>query len=324
MSDPAYDFDAEPAEPTRWERLGHALQSRHLFWAWVAMVLVALVGGALLDGRSKDVDIYKVYDGDTLEWTPRDCLLSRIGLACVPQRLRLYGVDAFESAQTCRDADGKEWACGAVATQQHLQALTVRPNFSCNVDNEFVDRHAREFAVCTVDGKDVGAIMVDAGLAFLLWPGSAISAGRGRGEAAQDWRLVRKFRPPAILAPGRPQLGLAEFGPDTLAQRIDGSRPALFPVIPEGPAVAGRRPLHRGADLMDRAMRSVRNQRAVRAYLGPEALAGIGQRTSPGFNHPRSTIVPKGMRFSSRFCLMATVSSGAGTISAIRSRARAA
>ncbi len=68
-------------------------------------------------------------------------------------------------AQTCRDAQGKVWACGAVATRR-LAELVARPGFACNVDNEFIDKRAREFAVCTVDGKDVGALLVSEGLAF--------------------------------------------------------------------------------------------------------------------------------------------------------------
>ena len=165
MIAPEPDFDADADEPPRSRRVLGALLSRRLFVAWLVVVAGALIGGALWDGPAQGVDTYVVYDGDTLTWTPRDCFLSSIGLSCLPQRLRLYGVDAFETDQTCADADGKLWACGAVATQ-HLRELTERPTFSCNVDSEFLDRRAREFAVCTVDGKDVGAIMVADGLAF--------------------------------------------------------------------------------------------------------------------------------------------------------------
>lgn len=145
-----------------------AAPSRHRHWRWwlvaVAFV-VAAIGAAIWDGPTASTDRYIVRDGDTLEWTPRDCALSRIGLACLPQPLRLYGVDAFEAAQTCRDPEGKQWACGAVATRR-LEELVARPGFACNVDNEFIDKRAREFAVCTVDGKDVGALLVSEGLAF--------------------------------------------------------------------------------------------------------------------------------------------------------------
>jgi endonuclease YncB( thermonuclease family) len=134
-------------------------------WLAAALLVSAAIAAAIWDGRSKGVDTYFVRDGDTLAWTPRDCLLSRVGLSCLTQPLRLYGVDAFESAQECRDAAGEMWPCGAVATRR-LAELVTRPGFACNVDSEFIDRHAREFAACTVDGKDVGGTLVSEGLAF--------------------------------------------------------------------------------------------------------------------------------------------------------------
>lgn len=151
-----------------------------------AAIIVAVVAGAAIwDGPTAGIDRYAVRDGDTLELTPRDCFLSRVGLSCLAQRLRLFGVDAFESGQMCRDPAGKAWPCGLVATRR-LAALTARPGFACNVDNEFIDRHAREFAVCTVDGKDVGGTLVSEGLAFYY--------GRGlqylplEGEARKEKR----------------------------------------------------------------------------------------------------------------------------------------
>lgn len=110
-------------------------------------------------------DRYQVYDGDTLEVVPGKCLLAHFRLRCPTQRLRLLGVDAFERQQTCRDASGGLLYCGAIATGR-LRQLVAMPSFGCQVDEEFVDRHAREFAVCFVEGKDVGAILVSEGLAF--------------------------------------------------------------------------------------------------------------------------------------------------------------
>jgi endonuclease YncB( thermonuclease family) len=110
-------------------------------------------------------DRYQVYDGDTLEVVPGNCLLAHFRLRCPTQRLRLTGVDAFERMQTCRDANGGLLYCGAIATGR-LNQLVAMPGFGCQVDEEFVDRHAREFAVCFVGGKDVGAILVSEGLAF--------------------------------------------------------------------------------------------------------------------------------------------------------------
>ena len=157
--------DEEDNGPHWLSALPTTLKNRRFLLSAATLVLLLVAGGVAWRGLAKGIDIYGVYDGDTLELVRRDCFVSHLGIACPTQRMRLYGVDAFESAQTCRDAEGRVWLCGAVATAR-MRALVARPGFSCNVDSEFVDRHAREFAVCSVDGKDVGAMMVEDGLAF--------------------------------------------------------------------------------------------------------------------------------------------------------------
>ncbi|HEX7969827.1 MAG TPA: thermonuclease family protein [Stellaceae bacterium] len=148
-------------------------------------------------------DRYSVVEGDTLAWRPEHCLLSRFGIACVSQRLRLYGVDAFEGTQTCRDAKGAVWPCGAVATER-LRQLVAGPDFSCHVDPEFVDRHAREFAACTAGGRDVGALLVSEGLAFAYGRGAqyltieAEAKQRRRGAWAGSFVRPQFFRQGAV------------------------------------------------------------------------------------------------------------------------------
>jgi endonuclease YncB( thermonuclease family) len=131
----------------------------------LAAIVVAWGTGRVVLGRPSAADRYIVNDGDTFLLVPKDCVFTLAKLGCPTQRLRLEGVDAFESKQTCRDALDVEWACGEAATVR-LRALTSRPDFTCRVDPEFVDRHAREFSVCFADGRDVGATLVHEGLAF--------------------------------------------------------------------------------------------------------------------------------------------------------------
>ena len=160
--------------------------------------LVLLLGvawaAALWLRPAANADRYAVVDGDTLALWPRDCLLARLGIGCLRQQLRLYGVDAFESKQTCRDAQGTMWRCGAVATER-LRQLVTRADFACHVDPEFVDRHAREFAACTTGGRDVGALLVSEGLAFSYGRGAqylAVEAdAKERARGAWAGRFVR-------------------------------------------------------------------------------------------------------------------------------------
>src|SRR5262245_4241013 len=89
-----------------------------------------------------------VIDGDTIE--------------IHGTRIRLYGIDAPEAAQTCQTAGGKEYRCG----QQVALALA-----------EFIGRHTvtclprgksyeRIVAVCVANGEDLSSWLVSNGLAL--------------------------------------------------------------------------------------------------------------------------------------------------------------
>lgn len=166
--------------------------------AAAALLLLLVLGGSWAAAAwlrpVVAADRYSVVDGDTLELEPRECLLSRLRIGCLRQRLRLYGVDAFESTQTCRDAKGEVWACGKVATER-LRQLVARPGFGCHVDREFVDRHAREFAFCLAGGRDVGALLVSEGLAFAYGRGAQYlpfeAEARQAGKGAWAGSFVR-------------------------------------------------------------------------------------------------------------------------------------
>jgi endonuclease YncB( thermonuclease family) len=141
--------------------------------AAVAALLLLIGAGAaiLMLGMPAKADRYMVVDGDTLELVPHHCVFSALHLGCPVHRLRLYGVDAFESKQKCRDGEGRLWPCGVEATKR-LRALVEGPNFRCTVDTEFRDRHAREFALCTAGGQDVGALLIQEGVAFAYGRGA--------------------------------------------------------------------------------------------------------------------------------------------------------
>jgi endonuclease YncB( thermonuclease family) len=149
-------------------------------------------------------DRYGVVDGDTLELQPQHCLLAELGIGCFEQRLRLYGVDAFESLQTCRDAQGEIWPCGKVATER-LRELVAHPDFSCHVDREFVDRHAREFAICTTGGRDVGELLVREGLAFAYGRGAHYLEFEAEAREARRGAWAGRFERPQFF-----RLGAAE------------------------------------------------------------------------------------------------------------------
>jgi endonuclease YncB( thermonuclease family) len=176
---------------------------RRIALATAALVLlVAGAWAALLWLRpATDADRYAVVDGDTLAMWPQHCLLSEIGIGCLSERLRLYGVDAFESTQTCRDAKGTLWRCGAVATER-LRELVAQPDFACHVDPEFVDRHAREFAACTAGDHDVGALLVSEGLAFAYGRGAQYLAVESEAKARARGAWAGSFVRPQFFRQG--------------------------------------------------------------------------------------------------------------------------
>lgn len=151
-------------------------------------------------GPPARADRYAV-DGDTLEMVPAQCGPNRIGLGCRTQKLRLYGVDAFESNQSCRDAQGKPWPCGAVATAR-LKELAAKPDFSCQLDPEFFDRQSRQFAVCVADGKDVGAVLVSEGLAFAYGRGAQYLPLEAKAKADKHGAWVGAFVRPQYYRQG--------------------------------------------------------------------------------------------------------------------------
>ena len=77
-------------------------------------------------------------------------------------RVRLHGIDAPESAQTCR-AGGKPWSCGKTAASALRKRLAGRPVVCEERDR---DRYGRIVAVCRVAGEDVNAWMVSQGWAL--------------------------------------------------------------------------------------------------------------------------------------------------------------
>ena len=100
-------------------------------------------GHAVLTGRAEAVD------GDTL--------------AVGGVRVRLEGIDAPEIMQTCTDASGKAWECGAEATRI-LARLVANVVVSC--EERGLDKYKRLLGVCRAGGIEVNAELVRRGLAW--------------------------------------------------------------------------------------------------------------------------------------------------------------
>jgi endonuclease YncB( thermonuclease family) len=185
------------SNPKRVRRLRRALHGFGLL-----ILLVVAAWGALRWAKPATATIqYSVLDGDTLARRPTSCWWHRLGIACVSERLRLYGVDAFEAKQACRDAAGAPWSCGEVATAR-LRELVASPDFACHVDHDFIDRHAREFAICTARGADVGALLVREGLAFSYGRGAQYVMSEAEAKAQHRGAWAGSFVRPQYFREG--------------------------------------------------------------------------------------------------------------------------
>jgi endonuclease YncB( thermonuclease family) len=93
-----------------------------------------------------------VIDGDTLE--------------IHGTRIRLWGIDAPESDQLCRNGGREHYRCGQIAANDLDAFIARRPVKCIEVDR---DQDKRAVAVCTVAGIDLADWMVRSGLG-LDWP----------------------------------------------------------------------------------------------------------------------------------------------------------
>ncbi|HET6389619.1 thermonuclease family protein [Hyphomicrobium sp.] len=127
----------------------------------------------------------RVVDGDTLD----------VGGV----RVRLEGIDAPETTQTCQTANGGTWACGKAAAAM-LRKLAESQDVAC--DRTGTDRYRRTLATCFVDGMNIEEAMVRAGLAwaFVKYSTSYVAVeaearkqkiGVWQGPAQAPWEFRR-------------------------------------------------------------------------------------------------------------------------------------
>lgn len=115
----------------------------HFVLAFAVLALAAPAAAIEVTG------VARVVDGDTLN-------VEGLGV-------RLHGIDAPETAQTCKDASGRDYACGERATAR-LRGLAENRRVTCE-GREF-DQYKRFLAVCRVGAVEINRTMVTEGHAW--------------------------------------------------------------------------------------------------------------------------------------------------------------
>ncbi len=154
----------------------------------IRVIIVALVV-SILGGNVFAADITgpaRVVDGDTI-WIGKT-------------KIRLHGIDAPESKQTCQDANGGEYRCGEMATFALAEIIETHW-ITCK--GETRDRYKRRIAVCYAGPYDVNAEMVKRGwaLAYRKYSKDYVDVekmardtrvGMWQGEFMKPWEWRRK------------------------------------------------------------------------------------------------------------------------------------
>jgi endonuclease YncB( thermonuclease family) len=113
--------------------------------------------------------------------------------------IRIFGIDAPEPGQTCKDAHGLNYPCGRQARDsmaEMLRGKTVR----CEKQDQDT-KNGRPVAICYADNVDVGAAMVDRGLAVAYRdyslkyvPNEEQARAAKRGLWAGTFEMPRDYR----------------------------------------------------------------------------------------------------------------------------------
>jgi len=129
-----------------------------------------------------------VVDGDTLEMHGN--------------RIRLHGIDAPESGQSCTDEENKTYRCGQLSANRMASYVSGKAVY-CEILDK--DRYGRLIAACSVNDVDVNQLLVSEGwaLAYRQYSRDYVSAeenakklglGIWQGKFVEPWNWRRGER----------------------------------------------------------------------------------------------------------------------------------
>lgn len=129
-------------------------------------------------------------DGNTISGSTR--VVDGDTLVVAGKRVRLYGIDAPESAQMCGTM-----ACGQAATA-YLANVLLPYGRAVVCEGKMTDRYGRTVATCSVSVFDLGAMMVQAGWAmeYTRYSDGRYHEFEAEARAARRGMWATDFKPP--------------------------------------------------------------------------------------------------------------------------------
>ncbi len=150
----------------------------------ILLIVIALLS---LPAYAQDISgVAHIHDGDSL-------FVSGIAV-------ELWGMDAPETGQECT-ISGVVWRCGIAATE-HLKTFVGSHTVSCKQRGKTADGGI--IAKCAVGSLDLGAEMIEVGLAIPHWPTSekyylrsykearGLDRGMHKGTFIEPWEWRRQ------------------------------------------------------------------------------------------------------------------------------------
>lgn len=150
--------------------------------AILIVAIVAAIGGGVREWHARPPIPPPRQTGGLIAGYPR--VVDGDSLEVAGHRIRLFGIDAPESAQDCGDARGRRYACGREAKNALAVAIGGQ-SVSCTPVGE---SYARDVSVCTANGRDLSDAMVRSGHALEL---RRFSNGR-YADAEREARNARR------------------------------------------------------------------------------------------------------------------------------------
>lgn len=133
-------------------------------------ILAALAYAAFwAAGRDDLTGAAQVIDGDTIQLSGT--------------KIRIYGIDAPERGQTCRDQNGATYDCGRLAQREMERA--AKGDVRCEPVE--ADRYGRTVAICYAGGEDIGTRMVASG-----WARAYLSYSLRYAPAETEARVAKR------------------------------------------------------------------------------------------------------------------------------------